>query len=51
MTTKNKLLGYVYSKSDVQKIKFDEYNRPYLQYSIGRMMLSKSSNYYYSISN
>lgn len=51
MTAKNKLSGYIYLKSDLPKIKFDEYGRPYLQDSKGKLMLSRSLNFHYSISN
>lgn len=45
------LSDYIYREQDLDKIQFDKYGRPYIQHQDGRIMLSRKSNYYYSITN
>ena len=45
------LSDYIYREEDLGKIQFDKYGRPYLQHENGRIMLSRKSDYQYSITN
>lgn len=45
------LSDYIYREQDLDKIQFDKYGRPYIQHQDGRIMLSRKSNYHYSIIN
>ena len=45
------LKNYVYEHKDIHNIKFDKYNRPYLQCDVGRFMLRRNTEYNYTIKN
>ena len=45
------LENYIFSEEDRDRIQFDEYGRPYIQESIGKFMLSRKTEYNYTIKN
>ena len=45
------LENYIFSEEDRDRIQFDEYGRPYIQETIGRMMLPIKTKYKYTIKN
>jgi len=45
------LNDYIFLDEDRDRIEFDDYGRPYIQETIGRIMLSRKTNYNYKIDN
>jgi hypothetical protein len=42
---------YLFSEEDRDKIEFDQYGRPYIQYDMGMIMLSRKTEYNYKFKN
>ena len=43
--------NYIFSEEDRDRIEFDQYGRPYIQHTMGRLMLSRKTKYNYTIKN